>query len=41
MQQLITLSYHIKGEEVRPKFLSAYKILDFLLHKLSNNQDYK
>jgi|5B_taG_2_1085324.scaffolds.fasta_scaffold00153_25 hypothetical protein len=39
MQQLITLSYHIKGNEVRPKFLSAYKKLDSYIIKLDVLQD--
>jgi len=39
MQQLITLSYHTKGEEVRPKFLEAYKKIDSYIIKLDILQD--
>ena len=39
MQQLITLSYHIKGEEVRPKFLKAYHNMEPNIIKLDCLQD--
>ncbi len=39
MQQLITLSYHIKGEEVRPKFLTAYHNMEPDIIKLDCLQD--
>ena len=42
MQQLITLSYHTKGEEVRPKFLEAYKKIDsYIIKDNANNDDWK
>lgn len=39
MQQLITLSYHTKGEEVRPKFLKAYHNMEPNVVKLDCLQD--
>ena len=39
MQQLITLSYHIKGEEVRPKFLKDYHNMEPNIIKLDCLQD--
>ena len=39
MQQLITLSYHTKGEETKPKFLSAFKKEDSVIIKLDILQD--
>lgn len=39
MQKLITLSYYIKGEEVRPKFLKAYHNMEPNIIKLDCLQD--
>ena len=36
---MITLNWHVKGNETKPKFLSAYKKLDSYIIKLDILQD--